>query len=73
MEFVGLEDADDPPLYCVVVQYARDVSDHLAEALGVKHETPQAILVADGEARHVASHHGITTDGLREAARALTA
>ena len=67
MEFVGLEDDDDPDLYAVVVQYARDVSTYLAEALGVKHETPQAILIKDGEAVSVASHYDIATDALREA------
>ena len=68
MEFVGLEGDDDPPLYAVVVQYARDVSTYLAEALGVKHETPQAILIKDGEAVNVTSHYDIKTDDLREAA-----
>ena len=70
MEFVGLEDDDDPELYAVVVQYARDVSNYLAEALGVKHETPQVILIKDGEAAHVKSHYDIQTDELREAAAA---
>ena len=70
MEFVGLEGEDDPELYAVVVQYARDVSNYLAEALGVKHETPQAILIKDGEAVSVASHYDIKTDDLREAATA---
>ena len=48
MEFVGLEGDADPPLYAVVVQYARDVSEYLAEQLGVRHETPQAVLIANG-------------------------
>ena len=39
-EFVQLEDEGDPALYAVVVQYARDLSDHIAETLGVKHENP---------------------------------
>ena len=70
MEFVGLEGDDDPDLYCVVVQYARDVSTYLAETLGVQHETPQAILVRDGEAVDVKSHGAIRTAALREAAAA---
>ena len=70
MEFVGLEGDDDPDLYAVVVQYARDVSNYLAETLGVKHETPQAILIKDGEAVDVKSHGSIRTDDLRTAAHA---
>lgn len=67
-EFVKLEGPDAPPLYAVVVQYARDLSDHIAEALGVRHETPQVLLVKDGEAVYHASHFDISTDTLREAA-----
>jgi bacillithiol system protein YtxJ len=68
MEFVGLEGDGDPPLYAVVVQYARDVSTYLAEQLGVKHETPQAILIQDGEAVDVKNHGAIRLAALREAA-----
>lgn len=68
MEFVGLEGDDDPDLYAVVVQYARDVSTYLAETLGVTHETPQAILIRDGEAVDVKNHGAIKTNALRAAA-----
>ena len=70
MEFVGLEGDDDPPLYAVVVQYARDVSDYLAEQLHVRHETPQAILISNGEAVDVKNHGSIRLGGLREAVAA---
>ncbi len=72
-QFVGLEAEGDPPLYCVVVQYARDVSTYLAETLDVQHETPQALLIAGGQAVHAASHRRIQTAALREAARAHAA
>ncbi|MDX1530309.1 MAG: bacillithiol system redox-active protein YtxJ [Rhodothermales bacterium] len=72
-EFVGLEAPDDPPLYVVVVQYARDLSRRIAERLGVRHETPQVIVVKDGEAAYHASHHAIRTEAVREAAREATA
>lgn len=71
MEFVGLEGDGDPKLYAVVVQYARDVSGYLAETLGVKHETPQAILIHDGEAVDVKSHGSIRVGSLREAFAAI--
>lgn len=67
MEFVALEGAADPDLYAVVVQYARDVSTYLAETLGVTHETPQAILIKDGEAVDVKNHGAIRTADLRTA------
>jgi bacillithiol system protein YtxJ len=70
MEFVGLEGNGDPKLYAVVVQYARDVSAYLAEQLGVKHETPQAILIKDGEAVDVKSHGAVRIADLRTAAQA---
>jgi bacillithiol system protein YtxJ len=66
-QFVGLEGADEPPLYAVVVQYARDVSDWLEERLGVRHETPQVILIKNGEAVHHESHRKIKLEALREA------
>lgn len=72
-EFVGLEGDDDPPLYAVVVQYARDLSDHIAETLGVRHETPQVLLIKDGEAIYHASHHHISTDALRSEAQKVAA
>ena len=70
MEFVGLEGDGDPPLYAVVVQYARDVSGYLADTLGVPHETPQAVLIKDGEAVDVKNHQAIRVGALREAAAA---
>jgi len=70
MEFVGLEGDADPPLYAVVVQYARDVSTYLAEQLHVRHETPQAILIRDGEAVDVKNHSAIRLASLRKTAQA---
>lgn len=68
MEFVGLE-GSGTPLYAVVVQYARDVSTYLAEQLNVQHETPQAILIKDGEAVDIKNHGSIRIDALRSAAQ----
>ncbi len=70
MEFVALEGPGDPKLYAVVVQYAREVSRYLADALGVKHETPQAILIKGGEAVDVKSHGEIRIADLRATATA---
>ncbi|MEM8556327.1 MAG: bacillithiol system redox-active protein YtxJ [Bacteroidota bacterium] len=68
-QFVQLENDADPPLYGLVVQYARPLSNHIAETLGVEHQTPQAIVIHEGEAVFHASHHHITAGRLRDAAR----
>lgn len=44
------------PVYLVDLLRHRDVSNRVAEALGVRHESPQLLLVSDGEADYVASH-----------------
>nr|WP_237690635.1 bacillithiol system redox-active protein YtxJ [Paenibacillus caui] len=44
----------------------RPVSLEAADLLGVKHESPQAILVKDGKAVWNTSHSGITSENLKE-------
>lgn len=68
-QFVGLEEDGDPPLHCVVVQYAREVSNYIEQQTGIRHETPQVLILAGGEVAYHASHHRITTGSLRDAAR----
>ena len=48
----------------------RPVSNHIAETLGVVHQSPQVILLKDGKAVYDASHHRIQVAGLREAMEA---
>lgn len=48
----------------ITVQSHRQVSDHAAKRLGVRHETPQAILLRDGRPVWNASHFRITADAL---------
>ena len=43
----------------------REVSNAAAEMLGVKHESPQAILVKDGQAVWNTSHSRITSETLQ--------
>ncbi len=62
-------DADAPPRYVVTVQSARDVSDFLARALDVRHETPQAILIDAGTAVWTATHGRVRTPALAAAVR----
>ncbi len=57
-----------PPAYKVItVQSHRHVSDEAATRLGVRHETPQAILLRDGKPVWKASHFRITAAALAEA------
>lgn len=53
----------------VEVQRARPVSDAIAERTGIRHESPQAILLRDGRAVWNASHWRIDEAALE---RALT-
>lgn len=67
-EVATLTESDDPPVYRVVVQDARDVSDAIEERLGVRHESPQALLVYQDTVPYDASHGRISADDLRTAA-----
>ena len=60
-----VERTDGIAVYKVVtVQSHRTVSDHVAARLGIRHETPQAILLRNGRAVWSASHFRITADAL---------
>jgi bacillithiol system protein YtxJ len=48
----------------ITVQSHRPVSDAAARRLGLRHETPQAILIRDRRVVWNASHFGITAVGL---------
>jgi bacillithiol system protein YtxJ len=45
----------------------RDVSNAIAEKLGVRHESPQAIVLRDGKAVAVLNHRLIRADALSKA------
>ena len=53
----------------IEIQRARDVSKEVAARTGVRHESPQVLLIRDGEAIWQASHWSITEEALAEAAR----
>lgn len=48
----------------ITVQSHRHVSDAVAQRLGLRHETPQAILLRDGRVEWSASHFAITAEAL---------
>lgn len=49
-------------MYILIVQNAREISDMVEEQLGVKHESPQVIIISDEEAIYHASHDDIDPD-----------
>lgn len=51
----------------LAVQEARPLSNHIAEKYQIKHESPQAILFANGSPVWHASHWGITAESLTKA------
>lgn len=53
-------------MYILIVQNAREISDQVAEDLGVEHETPQVIVIRDKEAAYHESHNAIDADTLTE-------
>ena len=56
------------PRYAVVtVQTHRDVSNAVTAKLGVRHETPQALLIRNGRVVWSASHFRVTADAVQRA------
>jgi bacillithiol system protein YtxJ len=62
-----MESADDIIAGIVLVLESRALSDNIADALGILHESPQAILIRDGYPIWNASHRAITADALNRA------
>lgn len=56
----------DSDIYLIVVQYARGVSNQLAEKTGVRHESPQAIVLKDERAVYHASHYDVTAEDIEK-------
>jgi bacillithiol system protein YtxJ len=71
-ELKSLAEDGSLPVYKLVVQESRALSDEIAESLGVRHETPQAIVLDDGAPVFDASHFDVTAEAVREAVRSTT-
>jgi len=66
-----LSDANTDVRYAMVtVQTHRDVSNAVSARLGVRHETPQALLVRGGQVVWSASHFRVNAEELGKAVRA---
>ena len=53
----------------IIVQSARELSRRVAEQTGIRHESPQAIILRNGEAVWSASHFDITAQAVEQAVR----
>lgn len=53
----------------VVIQRARDVSSEVESRTGIRHESPQAIVLRNGQAVWSASHFDITAGAVEQAVR----
>jgi bacillithiol system protein YtxJ len=56
----------------VTVQTHRDISNAIAARLGVRHETPQALLVRDSQVVWKVTHHRVTALELGKALAAIS-
>ena len=54
----------DAEINLVVVQTARNVSNEIAARTGIRHESPQAIVIKEGKAVYHASHYDITAEAV---------
>ena len=50
----------DADINLIVVQHARSVSNAVAEKTGIRHESPQAIILKNGKPVYHASHYDVT-------------
>ena len=56
----------DADINLVVVQKARSISNEIAEKTGVRHESPQAIVIKEGKAVYHASHYDVMTEDIEK-------
>ena len=69
LEHLDHEHHDAARYAMVTVQTHRDVSNAVSARLGVRHETPQALVVRDGQVVWAASHFRVTANAMLEALR----
>ncbi len=69
--FIGQDGSAGTGFAVVEIQTSREVSTELARRTGVRHESPQALLLRDGEVVWHASHWRIRIDSLRQSAAAV--
>lgn len=59
-----VEDGIDTDVHLVVIQNSRDISNLIVSRTGIRHESPQAIVLHNGSAVYHASHWDIEPDAI---------
>lgn len=54
----------DADINIVIMQNARNVSDEIAKRTGIRHESPQAIILRNGKVAYHASHYDVTAEDI---------
>nr|WP_242517886.1 bacillithiol system redox-active protein YtxJ [Halobacillus sp. GSS1] len=65
-QFLRFIEETSVPCFILYVQDSRELSNHIAEFTGVRHESPQVIQFQEGEAVWHDSHSAITKERLLE-------
>lgn len=63
----------DAPVYLISVRRQRDVARHVAQCTGVRHESPQVVVLRRGNVLATASHNAITAEWIASAIANSTA
>ncbi|MBY0124129.1 bacillithiol system redox-active protein YtxJ [Bacillus sp. S/N-304-OC-R1] len=63
------EEQENLPMYYLIVQEERPLSNYIADKFNIKHESPQALLIRNGKVAWHASHWKITYSSLKEAVK----
>ncbi len=63
----GLKESEGPTIHKIVVQDARPLSNLVESRFSIRHESPQVIVIVDGEPVFDASHRGVTPRAVRKA------
>ncbi len=59
----------DADINLIIVQRARNVSAAVAEKTGVRHESPQALVIKNGKVVYHASHYNVTAQEVETSSR----
>ncbi len=70
-EITSFHDAERVPVYEVVVQTARHISDEIEQRYGIRHESPQVIVLHRDRPVYDTSHGRIRREELRDVINSL--
>jgi bacillithiol system protein YtxJ len=56
----------DADINLIIVQKARNISNQIAEKTGIRHESPQAIVIKNGKPIYHASHYSVTAEDIKK-------